>query len=62
MFENCVIKYNKLEDIKVSIQIIYPPNSDGIVVHKSVPINEENTDYQEIMKWVEKGNTIEEAD
>ena len=27
-----------------------------------VPINPENTDYQDILKWVEEGNTIEEAD
>tara|TARA_R100000988_G_C3893227_1_gene113841 strand:- start:31 stop:204 length:174 start_codon:yes stop_codon:yes gene_type:complete len=30
--------------------------------HCSVPMNEENTDYQEILKWVADGNTIEEAD
>tara|TARA_B100000029_G_C17371431_1_gene886293 strand:+ start:816 stop:983 length:168 start_codon:yes stop_codon:yes gene_type:complete len=28
----------------------------------SVPKDEANTDYQEILKWVEDGNTIEEAD
>ena len=27
-----------------------------------VPINENNRDYQEILKWVDAGNTIEEAD
>ena len=27
-----------------------------------VPLDEENTDYQEILKWVAEGNTIEEAD
>jgi len=27
-----------------------------------VPINENNKDYQEILKWVAAGNTIEEAD
>ena len=27
-----------------------------------VPMNPVNTDYQEILKWVEEGNTIEEAD
>ena len=30
--------------------------------HCSVPMNEKNTDYQAILKWVEDGNTIEEAD
>tara|TARA_R100000995_G_scaffold83449_1_gene59417 strand:+ start:1793 stop:1966 length:174 start_codon:yes stop_codon:yes gene_type:complete len=28
----------------------------------SVPINEENTDYQKIQEWVADGNTIEAAD
>ena len=28
----------------------------------SVPLNTNNTDYQEILKWVDAGNTIEEAD
>tara|TARA_Y100001937_G_C6949344_1_gene253921 strand:- start:19 stop:195 length:177 start_codon:yes stop_codon:yes gene_type:complete len=27
-----------------------------------VPIKDDNTEYQEIMKWVAAGNTIEEAD
>ena len=27
-----------------------------------VPLADDNTDYQEIMKWVTEGNTIEEAD
>ena len=27
-----------------------------------VPINENNRDYQEILKWVDAGNTIEDAD
>jgi hypothetical protein len=28
----------------------------------TVPLDEANTDYQDILKWVEEGNTIEEAD
>ena len=28
----------------------------------NVPKDEANTDYQNILKWVEEGNTIEEAD
>ena len=27
-----------------------------------VPMDEDNTQYQEIQKWVEEGNTIEEAE
>ena len=28
----------------------------------SVPLDELNTDYQNILKWVDEGNTIQEAD
>lgn len=31
-------------------------------VELSVPLDEENTDYQDIQKWVADGNTIQEAD
>ena len=31
-------------------------------ITKGVPIDEDNTDYQNILKWVADGNTIEEAD
>ena len=33
---------------------------DGTYI--SVPLDEANTDYQAILKWVEDGNTIQEAD
>jgi len=28
----------------------------------SVPLDPDNTDYQNILKWVAEGNTIQEAD
>ena len=31
-------------------------------ITQSVPVAEDNTDYQEILKWEEEGNVIEEAD
>tara|TARA_R100001015_G_C4446839_1_gene38421 strand:- start:167 stop:334 length:168 start_codon:yes stop_codon:yes gene_type:complete len=31
-------------------------------ITSSVPMNEENKDYQEILKWIDEGNTIQEAD
>ena len=34
--------------------------TNGII--SSVPLDEDNTDYQNILKWVADGNTIEEAD
>ncbi len=62
MFEGCTIKYNKQDGVNVSIQVIYPDNSNGSHREMSVPIAEDNTDYQEILKWVAEGNTIQEAD
>jgi hypothetical protein len=28
----------------------------------SIPLDEENTDYQEYLEWLEEGNTPEEAE
>ena len=38
----------------VSYTITYQ-NSDTI---KSVPLDEANTDYQDIQKWIQDGNTV----
>ena len=38
----------------VSYQVTYV-NSNLV---KSVPINEENTDYQAIQQWISEGNTV----
>ena len=65
-FKNATIKY--FDDggdetlKKIGILVTYPPNEKGEVTSLSVPIAEDNTEYQEIMKWVAEGNTIEEAD
>ena len=62
MFENCTIKYNKINGENVSIQIRHPKNEDGMTLSLSVPLAEDNTDYQNILQWVAEGNTVEEAD
>tara|TARA_R110000744_G_scaffold311999_1_gene419431 strand:+ start:424 stop:615 length:192 start_codon:yes stop_codon:yes gene_type:complete len=62
MFKNCTIKYNQYDGINVSIQVVYPDNSDGSKQILSVPLDEDNTDYQNILEWVAEGNTIEPAD
>ena len=62
MFENCTVKYNKRNEVNNSIQVIYPENGDGSHNELSIPLDEANTDYQNILKWVAEGNTIEEAD
>tara|TARA_R110000824_G_scaffold266666_1_gene455663 strand:+ start:484 stop:651 length:168 start_codon:yes stop_codon:yes gene_type:complete len=38
----------------------YEMTTDGKIW--SVPLDEANTDYQNILEWVAEGNTIEEAD
>ena len=42
--------------------ITYPANENGISKAMSVPLDENNTDYQNILQWVAEGNTIQEAD
>ena len=62
MFENCIIKKsNNPEGVYSCIKIIYPEvnGSQRIIL---VPLDEENTHYQDIQKWVAEGNTIQEAD
>ena len=56
----------KIENAKYHKDLINGKNASINCIingqHCSVPMNEENTDYQAILKWVEDGNTIEEAD
>ncbi len=51
-----VKKYN-LDGEWKNTYIVTLNNSTDVM---SVPHNEENMDYQEILKWVAEGNTIEE--
>ena len=61
-FTEKTVKYkNDIYGELSSIEIISTPNN-GSIKKICVPINEDNTDYQEIQKWVADGNTIEEAD
>ncbi len=64
MFEGCTIKYNKdiMTDKNSCVMITYPANENGISKLLSVPIDNKNTDYQNILAWVADGNTIAEAD
>ena len=62
VFENCIIKYVKRNDVNVCIRVTYPSNDDGSRKELSVPLDEANTDYQNILKWVADGNTIQDAD
>ena len=49
---------NQYDVVGVSAYILTTTGGEKL----TVPLDEANTDYQEILKWVEEGNTIEEAD
>ena len=51
------VKYYAIDGKNVSIKVI--DKNDKCF---SVPITNENTDYQAIQEWVAEGNTIQEAD
>ena len=61
MFDNCKVKYVKdiTGSTNCSVQVTY---QDGSGRFLSIPIDTDNMDYQNILKWVEEGNTIEEAE
>tara|TARA_R100001440_G_scaffold12098_1_gene21359 strand:- start:308 stop:496 length:189 start_codon:yes stop_codon:yes gene_type:complete len=46
--------YSPFSGLHCSYQVTYVDSNR----ETSVPLNEENTDYQEILKWVADGNTI----
>ena len=51
-------KYNKDNISKKNVSINCIMNGR----HISVPLSENNTDYQAILEWVADGNTIEDAE
>jgi hypothetical protein len=61
MFENCTLKYIARDSVNISVKVTYPIEGNTTKI-LSVPIDNENTDYQNILQWVADGNTIEEAD
>jgi hypothetical protein len=63
MFEGCTLKYQQfVNGTNDSVIVTYPADGDGKAKTMCVPMDNNNTDYQNILKWVEDGNTIEEAD
>ena len=54
-----VKKLNSPVDNQLSSYLVTTDNDN---VRITVPIAEDNTDYQNILEWVAEGNTIEEAD
>jgi len=64
MFEGCTLKYQQfINGTNDSVIVTYPADSDGKSKTMCVPMNNDNTDYQDILEWAAiDGNTIEEAD
>ena len=54
------VKKNK--DLITNEICSYQVTLENLNVELSVPLDEDNTHYQNILKWVADGNTIEEAD
>ena len=55
------IKYKK-RNYEGKLDSIYMYDDTDSSVNLSIPINEENTDYQHYLAWVAEGNTAEAAD
>tara|TARA_B100001057_G_C22725981_1_gene901726 strand:- start:7 stop:177 length:171 start_codon:yes stop_codon:yes gene_type:complete len=55
--------YKHIKEIKDDLGNVLSP---ALIFRKTdsswIPLNEENIDYQKVLKWVAEGNTIEEAD
>ena len=62
------IKYEKSfvtgKDVSVKVIFSTTKDADGNDTWEflSIPMDEHNTDYQAILKWVKDGNTVEESE
>jgi len=62
------IKYEKSlvtgKDVSVKVIFSTTKDADGNDTWKflSIPMDEHNTEYQAILKWVADGNTVEESE
>ena len=43
-------------------QVIKKETNGSVTSIKCIPLNEDNTDYQDYLEWVAAGNTAEAAD
>jgi hypothetical protein len=57
--QNLTIKVDGVDETKESELLIVTLQNDEKLY---IPKNKANKDYQEILKWVAEGNTIQEAD
>ena len=54
-------KYINIQGTDI-VNILVTDDVNGTDIVRSVPQDEANTDYQNILQWVAEGNTIQEAD
>ena len=60
MFEGCKLKYHQyIKGVNDSVSVTYPADGDGKAKTLFVPMNNDNTDYQNILAWVAEGNTAD---
>ena len=65
--KNTIVSVKKMmapedSNILINYKVTDAETQSNSRIQKFVAIDNDNADYQEIMKWVEEGNTIEEAD
>ena len=56
------IKYKKVNQMGQLDSIKKTDTERGEAYSASIPLDPDNTDYQEYLEWVAAGNTAEEAD
>ena len=55
-----MITYQKVNDLDGNFCSV--TKKENGVAYMSIPLVEANTDYQEYLQWLDKGNTPEEAE
>ena len=62
MFENCTVKYLAEKGVNVGVKVTYPKKEDGSTFSKSIPLDNDNTDYQNQYSEFLKKNMIYEEE
>tara|TARA_R100000315_G_C5164752_1_gene94932 strand:- start:69 stop:245 length:177 start_codon:yes stop_codon:yes gene_type:complete len=57
-----ITKYKLYNNPEGTHVVSVRPYADGDWLNMFIPVSEENSDYQEYLEWVAKGNTPDPAD